>query len=59
MDVIALMAKNGITFKDVWTSITGGAKMIALKCARHTVVVTLNELMMNMVSLTRLYVANA
>ena len=59
LSVIALMAKNGITFRDVWTSITGGVKMNAPKYARHTVVVTRNELMMNMVSLTRLYVANA
>lgn len=57
LSVIALMAKNGITFRDVWTSITGGVKMNAPKYARHTAVVTLNELMMNMVSLTRLYVA--
>ena len=57
LSVIALMARNGITFRDVWTSITGGVKMNAPKYARHTVVVTLNELMMNMVSLTRLYVA--
>lgn len=57
LSVIALIAKNGITFRDVWTSITGGVKMNAPKYARHTVVVTLNELMMNMVSLTRLYVA--
>lgn len=57
LSVIALMAKNGITFRDVWTSITGGVKMNTPKYARHTVVVTLNELMMNMVSLTRLYVA--
>lgn len=57
LSVIALMAKNSITFRGVWTSITGGVKMNAPKYARHTVVVTLNELMMNMVSLTRLYVA--
>lgn len=57
LSVIALMAKNGITFRDVWTSITGGVKMNAPKYARHTVVVTRNELMMNMVSLARLYVA--
>lgn len=57
---VILLSKSGINLKDVFTdvfaSITGGAKMIALKCARHTVVVTLNKLMMNMVSLTRLYV---
>lgn len=59
LSVIALMSKNGITFRDVWTSITGGVKMNAPKYARHTVVVTRNELMMNVVSLARLYVANA
>ena len=59
ISVLALMAKNGITFKNVFSTITGGVKMNAPKYARHTVVVTRNELMMNMVSLTRLYVANA
>ena len=59
LTTLAMLAKNGITLESVFSTITGGAKTIVLKYARHTVVVTLNKLMMNMVSLTRLYVANA